>query len=255
MKKTTLLLSTFLGSALVFAVTTLPVTVPSVSAEETAVAYKPQVVGAPVRRVGGATRSFGPNEKELPVVITLAPDHVALTTKAQPSLYWSLSKPTPSPVKFTLNYADPIKQGKSVEPLLEVKIDSPKEGIHKVDLAEHKITLDENTDYSWSVAIILGKEESTQDLISEGGVKRLKASEAKEVMGKLSGDEKRHPQIYAQAGLWYDAIESLSQQIEQHPDDSNLRQQRAELLKQVGLTVQKTTTQQEVVLVATDSPS
>jgi hypothetical protein len=260
MKKTTFLLSALLGSALTTVY--LPMTLPQAVAEESAtttetvvVAYKPQVIGAPVRRVGGATRSFSANASDLPVVMTLAPEHVALTAKAQPALYWSLSKPTTSVVKFTLNYADPIKLGKSVEPILEVKMDNAKEGIHKVDLSQHKITLDENVDYAWSVAVILGQEESTQDLVSEGGVKRLSASAVKEVTAKLGQDEKQHPQYYAQAGLWYDAIEALSQQIEQHPDDASLRQQRADLLKQVGLTVQKSETKQEVVLITPDSKS
>ncbi len=259
MKKTTFLLSALLGSALTTVY--LPTMLPQASAEESAttetvvVAYKPQVIGAPVRRVGGATRSFGANTSDLPVIMTLAPEHVALTAKAQPALYWSLSKPTTSVVKFTLNYADPIKLGKSVEPLLEVKMDNAKAGIHKVDLSEYKITLDENVDYSWSVAVILGEEESTQDLVSEGGVKRLSASATKEVTAKLGQDAKQHPQHYAQAGLWYDAIEALSQQIEQHPDDASLRQQRADLLKQVGLTVKKSETKQEVVLITPDSKS
>ncbi|OQW93832.1 MAG: hypothetical protein BWK79_09095 [Beggiatoa sp. IS2] len=255
MKKSTFLLSALLGSVVATTAIYLPTGGLSQAVAEESAVYKPQVVGAPVRRVGGATRSFGAGANDLPVVVTLAPEQVALTMKAQPTLYWSLSKLTAYPVKFTLNYADPVKQSKSVEPLLELKMDHPKEGIHKVDLAEHKITLDENVDYSWSVAIILGKEESTQDLISEGGIKRLKAVEAKEMTAKLGSNSKNHPKLYAQAGLWYDAIESLSEQIEQHPNDSGLRQQRADLLKQVGLNVQQSATKQEIVLITTDHKS
>ena len=42
--------------------------------------------------------------------------------------------------------------------------------------------------------------------------------------------------LYAEAGLWYDALSSLSDLIEATPDNPGLRQQRAALLKQVGLT-------------------
>jgi len=42
-------------------------------------------------------------------------------------------------------------------------------------------------------------------------------------------------QAYAQAGIWYDAFESVSNAIEAHPDDPSLRAQRASLLQQVGL--------------------
>ena len=40
---------------------------------------------------------------------------------------------------------------------------------------------------------------------------------------------------YGQAGIWYDAFESVSNAIEAHPDDASLRAQRASLLQQVGL--------------------
>lgn len=41
--------------------------------------------------------------------------------------------------------------------------------------------------------------------------------------------------IYADAGLWYDALGAISDAIGAHPDDASLREQRASLLKQVGL--------------------
>ena len=40
---------------------------------------------------------------------------------------------------------------------------------------------------------------------------------------------------YAEAGLWYDAIATISEMIEKTPDDRKLRKQRASLLQQVGL--------------------
>ncbi len=43
------------------------------------------------------------------------------------------------------------------------------------------------------------------------------------------------PQAYAEAGIWYDAIDVLSAQIGDQPSDSGLREQRAALLDQVGL--------------------
>ena len=40
---------------------------------------------------------------------------------------------------------------------------------------------------------------------------------------------------YAAAGIWYDAIKAISEQIEASPDDISLRCKRAFLLKQVNL--------------------
>ena len=41
--------------------------------------------------------------------------------------------------------------------------------------------------------------------------------------------------IYAEAGLWYDALAAVSEMIERAPDNRELRRQRAALLAQVGL--------------------
>ena len=43
------------------------------------------------------------------------------------------------------------------------------------------------------------------------------------------------PSIYAESGIWYDAIMAISELIEASPKDMNLRKQRAGLLEQVGL--------------------
>ena len=42
-------------------------------------------------------------------------------------------------------------------------------------------------------------------------------------------------QVYAEAGLWYDAIMAISELIEADPTNAELRQQRAALLEQVAL--------------------
>jgi uncharacterized protein (UPF0335 family) len=44
------------------------------------------------------------------------------------------------------------------------------------------------------------------------------------------------PSIYAEAGMWYDTVASISDLIEAAPQDQALRQQRTALLAQVGLT-------------------
>jgi hypothetical protein len=41
--------------------------------------------------------------------------------------------------------------------------------------------------------------------------------------------------VLAKAGIWYDALDSLSLQIEATPQDENLRTQHAALFDQVSL--------------------
>jgi hypothetical protein len=42
--------------------------------------------------------------------------------------------------------------------------------------------------------------------------------------------------LYATEGLWYDTIAALSELIDARPQDTRLRQQRATVLAQEGLT-------------------
>jgi hypothetical protein len=48
-------------------------------------------------------------------------------------------------------------------------------------------------------------------------------------------DERTLASIYAENGVWYDAIDSISRAIQNNPGDATLRAQRAGLLEQVGL--------------------
>ncbi|UCE54161.1 MAG: DUF928 domain-containing protein, partial [Desulfobacterales bacterium] len=65
-------------------------------------------------------------------------------------------------------------------------------------------------------------------------IKRIEIPES--VRQKITGAEKTNtPQIYADAGIWYDAFAEVSGLIELHPNNPAFRQQRAALLEQVGL--------------------
>ena len=79
--------------------------------------YKPPQLGAPGGRVGGGTRGIGGDALSL---VALAPNHVGLTTQAQPTFYWYLSGTPSFPLIFTLI------EYKAVKPLVEKQITMPK---------------------------------------------------------------------------------------------------------------------------------
>jgi len=43
------------------------------------------------------------------------------------------------------------------------------------------------------------------------------------------------PMIYAEAGLWYDALGAIADLLDQSPNDQTVREGRAQLLSQAGL--------------------
>ena len=189
--------------------------------------YKPPAGAGniPTRVSGGARGENGIDA----TLFALVPDHIALTTQAQPSLFWFQSKPAKA--KFELTVVEPKKP----TPLLSLT--SPgadKPGVHRIKLARYKIELKPDVVYEWSVAIVPDAENRSKDVIAKGVIKRINPPGDLAARVEKAGDLERAA-AYAQAGIWYDALDAISNAIEAHPDDVSLREQRASLLKQVGL--------------------
>jgi len=191
-----------------------------------AIVYKPPLRGAPVGRVGGGTRGVDSNT---PVLAALVPEHIGLTLQEQPSLYWYLSKSTAHFGEFTLI------DDQSVQPLLEKRIDSPiKAGIHTVRLADHNVHLSIGKRYKWFVAIVLDPNHRSKDIIAGGVIEPIETPETlRSKLDRAKGTD--IPYIYAESGIWYDTLSSISDLIDAAPNDSRLRCQRLSLLEQVGL--------------------
>jgi Domain of Unknown Function (DUF928) len=187
--------------------------------------YKPPTRGAPGGRVGAGTRG---TQRDL-VLSVLAPDHSGFTTSEQPSLYWYISAPTSLPVELTV--MDP--QG--VQPILETRLSSDvKAGVQGVRLADYNVRLSPGAAYRWFVAVVPDADRRSKDILAGGAIERVETPE--ELKAKLAQTAKKEaPFVYAEAGIWYDALGAISELIEAAPEDQELRKQRAAMLAQVGL--------------------
>ena len=159
----------------------------------------------------------------------LAPDHVGLTTKTQPVLYWYARTPAAVNFEFTL-----LKKG-ATTPLLKTRV-AVREGagIHQLDLGAHRISLQPEVIYHWSVAVVSDESSQSGRLIAGGMIERMDPGEGlrrriRKVRGIALVD------VYAIEGLWYDALESISSMIEASPGDQSLAAVRTSLLEQAGL--------------------
>jgi hypothetical protein len=190
------------------------------------VRFRPQTAGGESVRVTGGSRGTGPETVALDV---LAPDEVGITTQEQPSLFWFQSKPANARFELTL------LQDNKVKPIVDVQVDrATKAGVQRLKLADQNVKLTPGVEYQWVVALITDPDNRSKDLVASGVIKRTEPSgELKEKLGKA--DSASLPGIYAEAGIWYDALGALSDQIDAHPDDQTLRLSRADLLRQVGL--------------------
>jgi hypothetical protein len=185
--------------------------------------YVPPLRGAPGGRVGGGTRGLS---MDLPLLYALVPDHVGLTTQEQPTLYWYLPEATTGPVDFFI-----IEKDES-EPLFEIRFLPPfQPGYHPIRLSDLGVRLLSDRVYQWSVT--LGRMGS-ENFMSGGMIQRVKASDS--LSTRLAGSEKSQvPLVYAQAGIWFDSLSSISEMIEVTPSEVSFRETRAVLLEQVGL--------------------
>jgi hypothetical protein len=177
-------------------------------------------------RVGGGSRGGSNDGLSLEVLV---PDQVALTTQAQPSLYWYQSKVARTQCEVT------VTEPKNPKPLLILKSSQPTPaGIHAIRLTKFKVKLKTGVTYRWSVAIVVDPQNRSEDIVADGVVKRIDPSPdlASQLAGAPDPDK---PGLYAENGIWYDALQSISDQIDKAPQDASLHQQRAGLLEQVGL--------------------
>ncbi len=187
----------------------------------------PPTRGSVGARTGGGTRG----RAEAPRIAVLAPDHIGLTTRAQPALAWFLSAETTAPVELTV-----IADG-AVAPLVVKQLPSPQRaGIHVVDLAELGVQLAEGTTYDWYVALVLDPNARDADVVAGGAIARR--APTPELVAELAADEPSY-RVLARHGIWYDAIADLSAAVDAAPSGTPaghaLRAERAALLEQVGV--------------------
>ncbi len=188
--------------------------------------YKPRHVGKPsVRTVGAGSR--GTNEQIS--LSALTPEHAGLTANDQPTLFWHLSALPTHPLELT------VSVDRAPRPLLITHLPVPTQpGIQRVRLADYGVRLDTGVSYRWYVAIVPDAEQRSKDIIAGGGIERAHLPQS--LHGQLEQtDATMRYYLYAETGFWYDALTALSDLIDAAPGDTQLRQQRAALLTQVGL--------------------
>jgi hypothetical protein len=194
---------------------------PATAADADLPSYKPPPRGAPSGRAGAGTRGIVPP----PRIWAFAPDHIGLTTREQPSLYWYAAKSETARVELVAVGAQGVKV------LLGENVAAPASPrVMSIDLARYGIRLQPGIEYRWTVAL----ESEPRQGSNSAGIERIAPSP--ELTTRLEATPRtRRPAVYAEEGIWYDAIGSLGELIEQSPADTSLRMHRAALLEQIGL--------------------
>jgi len=196
------------------------------SAPETQLLYIPPDRGAPEVRVSGGTRGASNDGLRIDV---LSPDQTGLTIQEQPTLYWYSSAPIRGGARIS------IVAEKTNKTAMDDPIPGPlPAGIHAIGLRGTAVRLALNADYQWSVTEERSATDPSRNIVTSGMIRRVAPP------GATSGTNLRASAEgcaeYARAGLWYDALDAVSESIQHAPLDGRLRLLRSKLLQQVGLT-------------------
>lgn len=180
--------------------------------------YKPVLRGVPAGRVDAGSRGDG---DEIASLYALAPQHVGLTTRSQPVLHWFQTRPADVPFELA------ILRENQPRPLLRVRRDDARRsGFQRLDLGEHGVVLAEGVEYQWVIALIRDSESRSRDIVSSGWIKRVPPLASPQPSAV----------VFAEQGIWYDALDTIMRQVAARPKDLALRAVRDDLLAQVQLT-------------------
>lgn len=192
--------------------------------------YVPPNRRPPKSTTATVTRGCEQSEQFQPITLTLLTpeDHDGLTTSGHPTFFWHVSAPVP--MTFTL-----AQPGVS-EPILEQQIQPQEAGIIQLKMPPDLPELVSGREYRWSVNLNCKLDRSSDNLYIESWIKRVPATVALNQQLAAATAERDRASIYAQAGLWYDALEAISIAHNANPNDKSILEERILLLEQAGQT-------------------
>jgi len=199
---------------------------------------------APKTTLGGGRRHRGvcpkdmtntPADAQPERIKALVPAEAVATTMAeQPTLLVQLPKTSAVAVEVTLLDAKGIGfYQKSID--LE-GVETP--SVVRLDLMNEEAKLETEKDYSWMVTLVCSKEGARpEDPFAVGSIRRV-ADEA-DLAQKLemTTDPLERAALYAESGIWYEAIAELDALRREKPDDRAIASAWNELLVSAGLDV------------------
>lgn len=191
------------------------------------------VAGAPDQpaRSMASARSGARGSSQVPQLYVLLPRQVAITTLAQPSLFWYLSEPVQQQVKVNINTST------GIDPILTLSLDGSRiRGIQRLDLSRLAVKLKPGVRYEWVITVVVNPKVPSENIYAKSVVWRVQTPPS--LVSKIAGaDRRERAAIAAEEGIWVDALAGISDLIEHHPEDRSLRQDRADLLRQAEFEV------------------
>jgi len=193
---------------------------PQIGAASDGIKYRPPTRGDTRRTEGSGSRGCGKDTVSLNLLIP--DDHLPQTVSSHPKFLWYVSD-TNSPLRFTL-----VEQGVS-KTLFDKRFTAEKPGIVELKLPDSSPGLEIGKNYRWTVSIICSPSRPSENIYATGRISRIPMSDELNLNKQLASadNNKQRARIYAEAGVWYDAIAASYE----NPDKSYF----TSLLSQINL--------------------
>ena len=203
--------------------------------------YKPQadLEGLPTTKADKSRNPKKcPQDKDYPNALSLTalmpnpeidPNSLQLTTAASPQLFMYI--PPTSAESMQVFVKD--EGGTDVYRTEPINIPA-KSGVIAISIPETEAQLEIGKNYRWIVAIICDSQKRRDDLVVSGLLRKIEPNS--NLANQLENAEKtEYPSLYANNGIWLDAVTSLAELRYTEPDNSDLVNEWKELLESARL--------------------
>jgi hypothetical protein len=185
--------------------------------------------GRPRRRGGAGSRGCEMAQGK-PYLTALVPEMSAGLTLSQSPAFW-----------FYLPYT--LTSNQSIEFVLK---DDQDRYIHKTELSSTEVSpgvirlslpstvaLEPNSNYHWYFVVHCNPQNQNRIVYANGLIRRVERPRLTQQLKSVSPQERT--QLYANEGIWYDALTNLGDRLLVSPKNSQLKQDWTGLLQTVGL--------------------
>ncbi|MCL1472803.1 DUF928 domain-containing protein [Argonema antarcticum] len=180
---------------------------------------------------GNRTETIPPSCSQSQVVLLVPQNHVGLTVSARPRFFWYVSDAKLVPIKFELKQ---VGSDRTVWKDDTLRI--PAAGIIELKMPENEPELTEGQNYFWSVSVACKADSGeVKTKVVKAAIRRVALTE--ELTRRLASapSDRDRAKIYAQNGLWYDALEQLYTASKSKPNEESIHNAFFSLLEQAGL--------------------
>ncbi|MBD2357575.1 DUF928 domain-containing protein [Tolypothrix sp. FACHB-123] len=171
-------------------------------------AFKPPQRGTAPPSAGGATRGSYCVQKNQLLTPLLPKENIGLTFSERPTFFWHVPANTVKTAQFSI-LAEGDENSIEDDVVYEATLNVPnKAGIMKFTLPEGSSPLKVGKRYHWYLTLICDRQNPPRNPSTEGWVERTQP-EATLSKALEQADIRKRPALYAEAGIWHEALTSL----------------------------------------------